>query len=552
MNGCKYVAGRHNIHHDIYIIQEYDARLLIQLVVLGVMSAILSADDLNDFILPGLACIKPLKQAPEEQENYGEVEIQIDQNGKPLEISKIDGRMKELSPAQINLSDCLACAGCITSAEEILVAQHNHEELIKALTKRDKVFVVSVSHQSRSSLATAFDIDITHVDQLLINLFINQMGFQYIVGTGLGRKLSLIEQSQELINKKEFKRKENDSNSDPILSSICPGWVLYAEKTHPYILPKLSTIKSPQQITGCLLKNIVSKELNLSNSNIYHLSIMPCFDKKLESARPEKGQEEASEKDVDVDCVLTAKELITLLNQYDQYQFLTKVYDGPIDYALVAPKSWPFPTLSWSNDSGSTSGGYGLNYLQAYKGFLVKNENYAIDSFNIETHYGKNSDMYQINLTYNGEVIANTAIVNGFKNIQNLVRKFKPGKIGKINPLSSRRKIRNGESVLSSIDASKCDYVEIMACPSGCINGGGQISHGDGNEKEWLDKLIKNYESIATIDLFNDEKVLNDINDFIKDFNETFKIVNQRLFHTWFKEVEKETDPNAIMVGTKW
>ena len=152
------------------------------------MSAILSADDLNDFISPGVACIKPPAENVNRDTNNenGEVDIQIDNEGNPIEISRLDGTATSLSAAQISLADCLACSGCITSAEEILVAQHSHNELIKALkekvqNKTDKVFVASISHQSRASLATAYNLTVEEVDRLLINLFINQMGFSYIV-----------------------------------------------------------------------------------------------------------------------------------------------------------------------------------------------------------------------------------------------------------------------------------------------------------------------------------------------------------------------------------
>ena len=181
------------------------------------MSALLSADDLNDFISPGVACIKPLASSStnttttnttDSYNENGEVEIQIDSQGNPLEISKIDDKQfqtNKLTPAQISLADCLACSGCITSAEEVLVAQHSHQELIKALQSQketNKVFVVSISHQSRASLAMAYNVSIENMDKCLIDLFIRQMGFTYIVGTSLGRKLSLINEAKEIINRK--------------------------------------------------------------------------------------------------------------------------------------------------------------------------------------------------------------------------------------------------------------------------------------------------------------------------------------------------------------
>lgn len=530
------------------------------------MSAILSADDLNDFISPGLACIKPTVNLnkPEDVLEAGEVEIQIDEYGKPLEISKIDGAAKNLSPAQISLADCLACSGCITSAEEILVAQHSHIELIKALKENahEKVFVASVSHQARASLAAAYELTVPEVDRLLVNLLVQQMGFTYVIGTGLGRKLSLLYELQNIIEKKESGFK------GPLLSSICPGWVLYAEKTHPEVLLRISEVKSPQQITGCLLKTLASAQLGVHRSKIYHLSIMPCFDKKLESARPE--QDELLELG-DVDCVLTPKELVTLLEEYkDEYSLpfdVARNESVSLDemYRSIAPSNWPFIEMAWASDSGSLSGGYGYNYLQ----FLLQHlclkdpEQYQAQNFELQSIGGRNKDIYELRLMYGGQQIASSAIVNGFRNIQNLVRKLKPttaSATSKTNPLVARRKARlsNKRSDTSSqetqqADASKCDYVEIMACPNGCINGGGQISAPAGeDQKMWVSKALTKYGSIPMVEMSADPSMTLELLAWCREFCAQYNISESRLLKTWFHEVEQPTDQAAILVGSKW
>lgn len=527
------------------------------------MSAILSADDLNDFISPGVACIKPVESLPATE--TGEVEIQIDDQGNPLEISKIDGKVAALLPAQISLADCLACSGCITSAEEVLVAQHSHDQLLKALREGHKTFVASISHQSRASLAQAYGYSVEQMDRILVDFFVHRLGFKYVVGTALGRKLSLLEESQKMAQ-----RANNATASGPVLSSVCPGWVLYAEKTHPYVLPYMSDVKSPQQITGCLLKNLATQELGVSRDQIYHLSIMPCFDKKLESARPELVPVDADSPDVD--CVLTAKELINLV---DQSEFLLIPENGVkqlemhqlIDdvYRSAAPQNWPFKELCWSNDSGSQSGGYAYNYLQLTRNrLLAANPEFSLDEFSIVTVEGRNSDIYELRLMQNGSKVASAAVVNGFRNIQNLVRKLKPspnGKTTKANPLASRRRARVSKSASASpapedgVDASKCDYVEIMACPSGCINGGGQISAPDqSQEKEWLSEIKDIYNQIEMADLSSPDS--GDLVDQLQKWSNAFcaesDIPEQRLYATQFNEVEKPTDPNAILLGAKW
>lgn len=513
------------------------------------MSAILSADDLNDFITPGAACIKP----PTEPQTSNEVEVGIAKDGTAYEVSK-DGT-SNLSPAQISLADCLACSGCITSAEEILVAQHSHEELIKALKNPgEKRFVASISHQSRASLATAFNLSVDNIDRLLINLFVNQMGFLAVIGTELGRKLSLISEAYNVISRKEATELGQIADG-PILSSICPGWVLYAEKTHPYILPKMLDVKLAQQITGCLVKNLMADDLKIDKLNIYHLSVMPCFDKKLESARPEAGHEEESG---DVDCVLTAKELVALIEQLE-YELIPQNIDEILNssvntedlYAQVAPKNWPFIDMAWSNDNGSASGGYSYNYVTILKHHLMIKHQLSEEDFEIKSVFGKNSDIYELRLYCRGQQVGSAAVVNGFRNIQNLVRKFKPNAKPKTNPLVSRRRARREEKpVEETADASKCDYVEIMACPSGCINGGGQISNpAEVSNKDWLIRALKNYQTIKVV---GDIDVIPDIINWSEAFSKEFKVSEKRLLRTWFKEVEQPTDPNAILLGAKW
>lgn len=529
------------------------------------MSAILSADDLNDFISPGLACIKPVETLPPpEESDAGEVEIQIDDNGNPLEISKIDKKASALSPAQISLADCLACSGCITSAEEVLVAQHSHDQLLKALRDGHRTFVASISHQSRASLANAFGYTIDQMDRMLCDFFVNVLGFKYVVGTALGRKLSLLQESQQMI-----KRKQDSAQAGPVLSSVCPGWVLYAEKTHPYVLPYMSSVKSPQQITGCILKTLAAQELQVLRDQIYHLSIMPCFDKKLESARPEQTDVDATTPDVD--CVLTAKELINLVEESEFLLIPKSGIDRLLNtdlnsvYQSCAPECWPFKELSWANDSGSQSGGYAYNYLQVTKNHLVAtNPEISESQFEVVTVEGRNSDIYEMRLMRGDTKVASAAVINGFRNIQNLVRKLKPtpgGKTTKTNPLAARRRARVAKSTSSSpapeeaADASKCDYVEIMACPSGCINGGGQISaSSQAQEKEWLDEVKEVYNQIHMVDLSSTDHIelAEELQKWSLQFCAEAAIPEQRLFATYFNEVEKPTDPNAILLGAKW
>ena len=100
----------------------------------------------------------------------------------------------------------------------------------------------------------------------------------------------------------------------PLISSACPGWVCYAEKTHGnWILPHISKVRSAQQIMGSLVKDHISQKLQVSPDSIFHLTLMPCFDKKLEASRPDFYNEKTDSHDVDL--VITTVEVENMLSE---------------------------------------------------------------------------------------------------------------------------------------------------------------------------------------------------------------------------------------------
>ena len=122
---------------------------------------------------------------------------------------------------------------------------------------------------------------------------------EFIFDTTFARDFSLYESQREFVE-----RYKNNSKNLPILSSACPGFICYAEKTHgSFILPYISAVKSPQQIMGSLVKDYLAKKLDVTPDVLYHVSIMPCFDKKLEASRKEFNNEFHQTRDVD--CVLS-------------------------------------------------------------------------------------------------------------------------------------------------------------------------------------------------------------------------------------------------------
>ncbi|ROT37439.1 LET1 protein [Sodiomyces alkalinus F11] len=473
------------------------------------MSAILSADDLNDFISPGVACIKPVETLPSTPPPDTSLETEVILDGQPGAASSATNGN---APAQISLTDCLACSGCVTSAEAVLVGLQSHSEVLNTLDfgpslrivgpddkgqfrvdgledESRKLFVASVSPQVRANLAAAAGRGTTEKEAgyMLQRLLSGpeglaaggkwNNGFTWVLDTNVSREACLVLGADEVLGTDEA---PPSSDPKPTLTSSCPGWVCYAEKTHPHVLPHISKVKSPQALIGTLLKTTLSRNLGIPPSRIWHLAIMPCFDKKLEASREElmdtawTGDKSTGRGIRDVDCVITSKEILMLaesrgLNFFDLARTKPMVSRTPypdvqLDRFLFPPR----PAHRSSQDAG-TSGGNLYFILQSV---VARNPGSKI---NIAR--GRNADVTEYTVISSaGEPIFKAARFYGFRNIQNLVRRLKPPRPSRMpggKPFGSARRPAGKPSGLEYA------YVEVMACPGGCTNGGGQIKVDD-------------------------------------------------------------------------
>ncbi|RKP13051.1 iron hydrogenase, partial [Piptocephalis cylindrospora] len=354
----------------------------------------------------------------------------------------------------------LACSGCVTSAEVVLVEQQSEKEVLSNLQdKGDRVFVASISPQTLASFAAKYNVTTSKAFST-ITTFLTRLGVDRVLDIATARDIALVASAQEFIHRYRA------SQTLPILASACPGWVCYAEKTHPYTLPHISQVKSPQQIMGVYVKDVIGKELGKSPDLVYHISVMPCYDKKLEASRNDFYNDVYRTRDVD--CVLTSGELERLF-----------ISEGSLDVFQHAEESMDIDHAP--NPVGSPSGGY-LEFILAYAAkelFQLDGVSSLGEGTGCQIKTVRNADMKEITLEVNGQVLLRFAICYGFRNIQNLVRRIK-----------SKRCVYH--------------YVEVMACPSGCINGGGQLHPGQGQEqqsigaKEWLTHVANIYHSTPT------------------------------------------------------
>uniref|UniRef100_A0A8C8BEZ4 Nuclear prelamin A recognition factor-like protein n=1 Tax=Otus sunia TaxID=257818 RepID=A0A8C8BEZ4_9STRI len=424
-------------------------------------SGVLQLTDLDDYIGPSQECIKPVKV--EKKPGKAAAKIRIEADGSYFQINQ-DGGAQKLEKAKITLNDCLACSGCITSAESVLITQQSHEELCKMLTLNKtaapderKLVVVSVSPQSRASLAARCKMGVLETAKKL-TAFFKSLGVHYVFDTTFSRNFSLLESQREFV--KRFRKQSEDKKALPMLASACPGWICYAEKTHgSFIIPYISTTKSPQQVMGSLIKGYFAEQQHLTPNQIYHVTVMPCYDKKLEASRPDFFNQEYQTRDVD--CVITTGEVLKLLEQ--EGVSLSDVDPAPLDTTLSGAAEEEL-----TSHSGGGSGGY-LEHVYKY----AAKELFGIQVDTIQYKPLKNKDFQEVTLEKEGVVLLQFALAYGFRNIQNLVQKLKRGK-------------------------SPYHYIEVMACPSGCLNGGGQIKLDSESSKDQLQQVERLYESLKT------------------------------------------------------
>lgn len=443
--------------------------------------------DLDDYIQPSQACVNPLfTPASTGAQDDGaaarplgvakislETELSADDWGlAPAPVKPSIIRTSKEEKATISLDDCLACSGCVTSAETVLISQQSVQELLQVLqAKQHRRVVVTLSPQSRASLAAHFDLPVITVHRKLVTMF-RGLGVDMVIDSTCSGDFALLESRAEFVHrfrhqqktvwarppasiavsstKTEFVEPITSANplqdplqALPMLASSCPGWVCYAEKTQPNAIPFIDTTKSPQQIAGALVKHMVSREQGIQPNEVYHVAVMPCFDKKLEASRKDFLDDATQVKDVD--CVLATTEILELMaaQSIDFASLeLAQLTEQEVLLSGVAPDG----SAVLGSSVNASSGGP----LEHIFRFAAK-ELFNVDVTGpLEYVVGRNPDFREVTLVVDGREALKFAIAYGFRNIQ---------------------------SIMTKIRRNKCPYhyVEIMACPSGCLNGGGQI-----------------------------------------------------------------------------
>ena len=294
----------------------------------------------------------------------------------------------------------------------------------RKLRDKDTFVVVQTAPAVRAALGEEFGYPIgTNVAGQMVTA-LKRLGFDKVFDTNTGADLTIVEEANELVERL------TNGETLPMITSCSPGWVRFIEMNYPELLDHLSSCKSPHQMFGSILKSYYAKKAGIDPSKMYVVSVMPCTAKKFEKIRPEMKNDSLP----NVDSVITTRELARMIKQANIH-FTTleeSEFDDPMGEATGAGAIF-----------GTTGGVMEAALRTAYESITGE----ELQKLDFEEVRGKKG-------------IKKAAIKIGDKEI----------KVAVAHGLSNAREI------LEEIKNGKADYqfVEIMACPGGCIMGGGQ------------------------------------------------------------------------------
>jgi len=346
----------------------------------------------------------------------------------------------------LNETVCTFCGQCVAVCPTgALVEVDNVPKVWRALEKKDKTVVVQVAPAVRVALGELFGLEPGAIVTGKMVSALKNLGFDYVFDTNFAADLTIMEEAHEMID-----RITNNRNL-PILTSCCPAWVKFFEHQFPDLLDIPSTCKSPHEMFGAITKHYFAEKMGIKEEDMIVVSVMPCVAKKYEAERPEL--ESGGVKDVDI--VITTRELGRMIKE------------AGINFLLLDDEEYDHP-LGESTGAASIFGTTGGVIEAALRTAAVQLTGGAIDKVDYTEVRGM-AGLREASVKI-GDLTLNLAIANGLGNARTLLESIRDGK-------------------------SNYHAIEIMACPGGCIGGGGQpYHHGD------LEILKKRAAGIYAID----------------------------------------------------
>lgn len=323
-------------------------------------------------------------------------------------------------------SPCILCGQCVSVCPTGALMEKSDIDLVDAAFKAGMHVVVQTAPAVRAALGEEFGLPIgTSVTGKMVAA-LHRLGFAKVYDTNFGADLTIMEEASELLNR------VNNGGVLPMITSCSPGWVNYAEYYYGDLLDHLSSCKSPHEMEGAVIKSYYAEKHGIDPKNIFVVSVMPCTAKKYEKDRPENANSEGLK---DVDAVLTTRELAVLIKR-SGINFL-KLPDEEFDQDLLGEYSGAGVIF------GVTGGVMEAALRTAY--YKITGKDHELITFeSVRGLDGIKEATIEI-----GDIKVNVAVAHGMKNAKPLLDDIRAGK-------------------------SKYHFIEIMGCPGGCVNGGGQ------------------------------------------------------------------------------
>ena len=321
-------------------------------------------------------------------------------------------------------TSCIYCGQCIVSCPVgALYEKNDIPKVQKAIDNPEKHVVVQTAPAVRAALGEEFGLPMgTPVTGKMVAA-LRRLGFDKVFDTDTSADLTIMEEGTEFIER--FTKQEKL----PLITSCSPGWVKFCEHNFPEFTDNLSTAKSPMEMFGAVIKSYYAEKQNIDKESIYSVTIMPCTSKKFEAQRPEMSSSGTQ----DIDASLTTRELARMIREAG-IKF-NELPDEEFDE--------PFGEATGAGVIFGTTGGVMEAAIRTVYELL---EGKPLDNLEIAPIRGIEG-VKEAELTIAGKPVK-VAVCHGTKNAKALLESVKAG--------------------------AKYDFIEVMACPGGCVNGGGQ------------------------------------------------------------------------------
>ncbi len=341
------------------------------------------------------------------------------------------------SPFSCSLGEtaCVNCGQCIAVCPTgALTEKDDTQQVWDALADKEKYVVVQPAPAVRAALGEEFGIPMGTSVTGKMATALRRLGFDKVFDVDFGADLTIMEEANELIDRVK------NGGVLPMITSCSPGWIKYCETFYPEFLPNLSSCKSPHEMQGAMTKTYFAEKNNIDPKSIVVVSVMPCTAKKFEAARPELGHDGMA----DVDVVITTRELARMIRQAG-IDF-TALPDGDFDRMMGE-------SAGAGVIFGATGGVMEAALRTAYEAITGK----TLDDVDFKQVRGL-TGIKETSLDLNGLEV-NVAVAHSTGMAAHLLDEIKAGK-------------------------KNLTFIEVMGCPGGCVNGGGQpIVSPDAREK---------------------------------------------------------------------